>query len=333
MNLIKLAMLTLAIAFVGAIAHGHEVRPAYLEMREIAAGEYAILWKVPALGDRRLGLYVRLPETCKPKTEPVASIVNAVYSERWVAACAGGLAGREILIDGLQVSLTDVLARLTFSNGGMQVQRLTPESPTLRVGGGQSSYGVAWTYFVLGVEHILAGIDHLLFVLALMLLIHDRWMLAKTITAFTVAHSITLGGAALGYFSLPQRPVEATIALSIAFVASELVKMKDGKPRLSERAPWLVAFAFGLLHGFGFAGALKEVGLPQVDLPLALLMFNVGVEVGQLIFVAAVLIVLAVTGKLTTIPAARARLAAAYLIGTASMFWLIERLLSFPQGT
>jgi hypothetical protein len=154
-------------------------------------------------------------------------------------------------------------------------------------------------------------------------------MLVKTITAFTLAHSITLAGAALGYFSLAQKPVEATIALSIAFVASELIKLKPGERRLSESYPWVVAFAFGLLHGFGFAGALKEIGLPQVDVPLALLMFNVGVEAGQLMFVGAVLISFKAVSTLLTVPIAPMRFTAAYLIGTISIIWLFERLSSF----
>ena len=204
--------------------------------------------------------------------------------------------------------------------------------PALRSQELQSKLEVATTYFLFGVDHILSGIDHLLFVLALMLLIHDRWTLIKTITAFTVAHSLTLAGAALGYFSLPQKPVEATIALSIAFVASELIKMKPGEKRLSEAYPWIVAFSFGLLHGFGFAGALKEIGLPQIDVPLALLTFNLGVEIGQLLFVGAMLLTFKAISTLVTMPISWARVAAAYLIGTASTVWFMERLASFAAS-
>jgi hypothetical protein len=161
------------------------------------------------------------------------------------------------------------------------------------------------------------------------LLIHDRWMLVKTITAFTIAHSITLAGSTLGYLSLPQKPVEATIALSVAFVASELIKIRSAERRLSENYPWVVAFAFGLLHGFGFSGALKETGLPQTDVPLALLMFNFGVEAGQLLFVAAVLICFRAVDALLAVPVVPARLAAAYLIGTSSMVWFVARVSAF----
>jgi Hydrogenase/urease accessory protein len=307
----------------------HELRPAYLDMRETATNEFAVLWKVPALDDLRLGLYVRLPDVCKAKTETVRTIHDGAYFERWSVACPNGLKGQEIVIDGLRSTVTDALARIEYRDGTKQIARFTPEKPTLLVASGQSGLEVAETYFLLGVDHILTGFDHLLFVLALLLLIHDRWMLVKTVTAFTIAHSITLAGATLGYISLPQKPVEATIALSIAFVASELVKARSGERRLSEDYPWIVAFVFGLLHGFGFAGALKETGLPQTDISLALLTFNLGVEAGQLTFIAAALVVFRAASILVTVPIAPARLSAAYLIGTTSMVWLVARFSSF----
>jgi hydrogenase/urease accessory protein HupE len=310
-------------------ATAHELRPAYLDMREAAEDEFAVLWKVPALGDMRLGLYVRLPETCRPKAEPARSIEGGAYLERWTARCEGGLRGREITVDGLRSTVTDALARIEYRDGSVEIVRLTPEKAGFVVAGAQTTWEVAQTYFLLGVDHILSGFDHLLFVLALVLLIHDRWTLLKTITAFTLAHSITLAGATLEYFSLPQKPVEAAVALSIAFVASELIKMRPGERRLSEAYPWVVAFTFGLLHGFGFAGALKEIGLPQSDVSLALLTFNLGVEAGQLMFVATVLIAYRAIGMLVKIPMAPARLAAAYLIGTTAMVWLVARVGSF----
>ncbi|MGB2597287.1 MAG: HupE/UreJ family protein [Pseudolabrys sp.] len=314
---------------IGSSAMAHELRPAYLDMRETATNEFAVLWKVPALDDLRLGLYVRLPDVCKAKTETVRTIHDGAYFERWSVACPNGLKGQEIVIDGLRSTVTDALARIEYRDGTKQIARFTPEKPTLLVASGQSGLEVAETYFLLGVDHILTGFDHLLFVLALLLLIHDRWMLVKTVTAFTIAHSITLAGATLGYISLPQKPVEATIALSIAFVASELVKARSGERRLSEDYPWIVAFVFGLLHGFGFAGALKETGLPQTDISLALLTFNLGVEAGQLTFIAAALVVFRAASILVTVPIAPARLSAAYLIGTTSMVWLVARFSSF----
>jgi hydrogenase/urease accessory protein HupE len=298
-------------------------------MQETAPDVFAVVWKVPAAGDMRLPLDLQLPANCAERTPPAKEFDNNYLLTRWTALCSGGLRGHDIAVAGLRTTLTDVLARIGYADGTSEVSRLTPEHPRFTVTGKMDGWATASTYFMLGVEHILTGIDHLLFVLALMLLIRNRWMLVKTITAFTIAHSITLGGAALGYFSLPQKPVEAAIALSIAFVASELIKMKPGERRLSEAYPWLVAFTFGLLHGFGFAGALTEIGLPQADVPLALLTFNLGVEAGQLLFVGFVLLVTAAVSLLVSRPLARARTLAAYLIGISAMYWLVERLTAF----
>ena len=316
-------------AFLAFPVAAHELRPAYLSMRETAADEFAVVWKVPALGDMRLGLYVRLPDTCKTKDEPTGTIEAGAHFERWSVICPGGIKGHEVSIDGLRASLTDALARIEYRGGSTQVVRLTPATPQFVILGTQTAIEVAKTYFLLGVDHILTGIDHLLFVLALILLIRDRWMLVKTITAFTVAHSITLAGAALGYLSLPQKPVEATIALSIAFVAGELAKAEPGKRRLTESYPWVVAFTFGLLHGFGLAGALKEIGLPQTDIPLALFTFNLGVEAGQLMFVAAVLLSFKAVKAVYKVPPPTWRMVAAYGIGTISTVWLVSRVSSF----
>lgn len=316
-------------AFAAAAACADELRPAYFAMRETGPSEFAVFWKVPAAGDFRLGLYVRLPESCKAKSEPIRGMDAGAFFERWNVVCSHDMKGQEIVVDGLRTTVTDVLARIEYLGGSTQVARLSAASPSFVIAGAQTSLGVAKTYMFLGVEHILTSLDHLLFVLALIFLISDGWMLVKTITAFTVAHSITLAGAALGYLSLPQKPVEATIALSIAFLASELIKMRSEEKRLSEAYPWIVSFSFGLLHGFGFAGALKEIGLPQIDVPLALLTFNLGVEAGQLIFVLAVVTGMAAARQLFVIPLVPARLMAAYLIGTTSLVWLLSRISTF----
>ena len=328
MRLWSLLLLLLPLLANGPAA-AHELRPAYLELHEVAPNELTVLWKVPALGQMRLGLYARLPENCVSRTEPARSIETGAYLERWTTDCSGGLKGRTITIEGLSSTMTDALVHITYVDGATEIARLKPDLPSFTVAGQQTTLEVAATYFMLGVEHILSGFDHLLFVLALILLIHDLKQLVKTITAFTVAHSITLAGSALGYLSLPQPPVEAVIALSIAFVASEALKATPRAPRLSERYTWVVAFAFGLLHGFGFAGALKEVGLPHSDVPLALLTFNLGVEAGQLMFIAAVLTTFAsAKALLGTIPSI-SRAAAAYAIGITATIWLISRLWSF----
>ena len=322
-----LVLVLLTLSAPGACAD--ELRPAFLDIKEIAANEFAIRWKVPARGEMRLGLYVRLPAACKAASEPLTGFEAGSYFESFRIICPDGLKGETIAVDGLQATTTDALARIEYRGGATQIVRLNAEQTAFVVTGAQPWHEVARTYILLGVEHILASADHLLFVLALIFLVGDPWTLVKTVTAFTIAHSVTLAGATLGLFSLPQAPVEATIALSIVFLAREMVLTGRDPQRLSARRPWLVAFTFGLLHGFGFAGALKEVGLPQIDVPIALLTFNIGVELGQLIFIAGVLLTQRLARALISAPAQNARFAAGYAIGVAATFWTAERIASF----
>ena len=221
-------------------------------------------------------------------SKPEGTFSGDAYLERWRIQRAGGLENQTIHIDGLAGTKIDVLVRMENADGVTQTTRLLPASPSFTVEAAPSPWRVSATYLVLGIEHILLGIDHLLFVLALVLLVKGWKRLVGTITAFTVAHSITLAAATLGFVHVPGPPVEACIALSIVFVAAEIIRGRQGQPGLTERAPWVVAFTFGLLHGLGFAGALNEVGLPAQAIPLALLFFNVGVEIGQLAFIALV---------------------------------------------
>ena len=312
----------------------HEVRPAYLELRQTAAETYDGLWKVPGLGeDLRLGLYVELPVGCTNASEPRASMLNNAYSERWTAKCPGGLTGGTIHIAGLSATVTDVLVRLERLDGTTQIARLTPSAPSLVVEAAPGATEVARTYLMLGVEHILGGFDHLLFVLALLILVKGTRRLIWTVTAFTVAHSLTLAGATLGFVHVPGPPVEAAIALSIVFVAAEIVHSRQGMLGLTEKFPWIVAFTFGLLHGFGFAGALNEVGLPQSAIPVALFFFNVGVEVGQLLFIALVIAVIAlgrrIARRIDVAPVAWAWRVPPYAIGSVASFWLIQRIVAF----
>ncbi len=312
-----------------SIVQAHELRPAYLEISEKTGDSYDILWKVPARGNAWLSLYVLLPENCTgaPPSQPRFA-GNAAIS-RWTVNCTGGLAGGTITIDGLSSTLTDVLARIVRIDGTVQTSRITPTAPSVTVVESPGAASTAATYFVLGVEHILFGIDHLLFVLALLLLIRSVRTLIETITAFTVAHSITLGLTALGVASPAVPPVEAMIALSIVFVASEILRLEKGQESFAIRYPFVVAFVFGLLHGFGFGGALRDIGLPQKDVPLALLTFNLGVEVGQLLFVGAVLIAIALVRLLALHPVFHSRRAVAYMIGCISAFWFVQRLSTF----
>jgi hydrogenase/urease accessory protein HupE len=328
------ACLFIAVAFWFCVSHtatlrAHELRPAFLEIEEAADGAYAILWKVPARGDMQLSLYVLLPDTCRDISPVTRESTGVASVSRWQVRCDGGLVGKTITIDGLAATYTDVLVRIARADGTTQAARLSPDSPTLEVTGTPSSFDTAAAYFRLGVEHIITGFDHLLFVLALLLLIANVRTLIETITSFTVAHSITLAFAALGYSRVPQPPVEALIALSIMFVAAEIIRKQRGRLDLASSYPWLIAFLFGLLHGFGFGGALREIGLPQKDVPLALFTFNLGVEAGQLMFIAVVLALAAALRLVVKTSSQRPRVAAAYAIGSISALWFVERLASF----
>jgi hydrogenase/urease accessory protein HupE len=318
-----IALVTL-FAVLGAVAvAAHEVRPAYLELREVRQGEYAVLWKVPARGDMRLKLEPRFSDEAKA-SPAVTRLVPGAAVETWTLV-APALRGQTLGIAGLEGTMTDVLARIEFADGSSWTQRLTPQRPEATIPPRQSAWAVAALYLSLGVEHILLGLDHLLFVLALLILTSGTWRLVKTVTAFTLAHSITLGLATLGFVHVPTAPVEAVIALSIVFVAAEIIHIGQGREGIAARAPWIVAFTFGLLHGFGFAGALSAIGLPEGQIPLALFAFNLGVEAGQLLFIAACLASLALLSQVRLKLPAWARLVPPYAIGSVAMVWVIER--------
>ncbi|THK36383.1 HupE/UreJ family protein [Ensifer sp. MPMI2T] len=325
-----LAMIWLAFAWLLPMtAFAHEVRPAYLELREERPGEFSVLWKVPMQGDMRLGLTPAFSGETR-KSVHLSRTVSGAAIERWTLT-APALRGQTLSIDGLEATMTDVLARVEYLDGTSWTQRLTPREPAAAIPLADTALDVAPVYLKLGVWHILFGIDHLLFVLALMMLTRELGMLVKTITAFTVAHSITLALATLGFVHAPQAPVEAVIALSIVFVAVEIVHRDEGRVGVAARAPWIVAFGFGLLHGLGFAGALSEIGLPQGHIPLALLFFNLGVEAGQLVFVAAILLLLAAARRLQLVLPGWAPRVPAYAIGSVAMFWTIQRIAMFPN--
>ena len=308
----------------------HEVRPAYLELRETGPETYDVFWKVPGQGENlRLGIYVELPAGSTNVTAPRASMANNAFTERWTIRRAGGLTGGTIHIAGLTATMTDVLVRLERLDGSVQVTRLTPSSPSFTVEAAPAALEVARTYGVLGVEHILTGIDHLLFILALLIITGGGWKLVKTVTAFTISHSITLTAATLGFVHVPQRPVEAVIALSIVFVAAEIVRLHRGLESITSRAPWLVAFTFGLMHGLGFAGGLSEAGLPAGHVPTALLFFSGGVEAGHFMFIGVVLAFIALVRRIRLPFPGWTELVPPYAIGGVAMFWVIQRLAAF----
>jgi hypothetical protein len=308
----------------------HEVRPAYLQLHQTGEITYDVFWKVPAVGDSmRLSLFVQLPQTCSNLNQRHGFFVSGAYTEEWSVACQAGLAGSIIRIDGLTATLTDVLVRVERLDGSTQVTRVTSSTPTFVVQATPRRFEVARTYLVLGVEHILTGVDHLLFVSGLLLLVSGVRRLLLTVSAFTLSHTVTLTLATLGFVNMPPAPVEAVIALSILFVAYEVLRKNENPFGLAQRKPWLVAFSFGLLHGLGFAGGLSAAGLPAGHIPLALGFFSAGVEVGHFSFVAAVLLVLAVLRhKKTTLPSWSWRIPP-YAIGGVASYWLIARLAAF----
>jgi hypothetical protein len=312
----------------------HRLSPAFFGLTETEPNVFAVQWKVSISGGLAAVLEPQVPEGCSIANAVRTYTLDDVRLQHATVACPDGLAGRGFTVDGLPQTQTDVLLRVDYLDGSSSSQRLTPEAPSTVIPLRPSAFEVVRTYTVLGIEHILLGIDHLLFVLALLLLVDGVGRLVATVTAFTVAHSITLGAATLGFVHVPSAPVEAVIALSILFLASQLARRRvatydaaDGA-NLTARFPWIVAFAFGLLHGFGFAGALSEVGVPADAVPLALLFFNVGVELGQLLFIAAVFgLAWLVRLAAIRVPPVWQR-AAAYGIGSVAAFWVVERTLA-----
>jgi hypothetical protein len=312
------------------VAFADEIRPGYLELNTTDGNTYSVKWKVPMKGGMVLSLTPVLPDNCTERTPPSSMRSGGAMITRWSLSCPQGIDQGHIRIDGLEETSTDVLVRIVRQNGVTQMVRLTPDQTGLVVEAETSSLDVIRVYTALGIEHILGGVDHLLFVFALLLIVTNFRRLVGTITAFTLAHSITLAAATLGYVHVAQAPVEAVIALSILFLATEVIHNRQGRPGMAKRFPWLVAFIFGLLHGFGFAGALAEIGLPEQSIPLALLFFNVGVELGQLLFVLAVVGVGWALRRLVAQKVLQGgEVAASYLIGSLSAFWVIERTYSF----
>lgn len=321
-----LASIAVLLFWVAGAAGAHELRPGVLELREGQPGTYSLLWKRPAGGEVEIRIAPVLPPECRAASPGATLLTPGALVVRGTIACEGGLRGRTIAIDGLQSTLTDVLVRVYHADGWLETHLVKPFDPQVTLGERTSALQRSGAYLRLGVEHILLGVDHLLVVLGLLLIVRDRWVLVKTITAFTVAHSITLAAATLGFASVPVLPLNAAIALSILFLGPEIVRARRGQTSFTIRHPWVVAFAFGLLHGFGFASGLTTMGLPPAEIPLALLMFNVGVELGQLGFIALILLlerafrVLEIQWPrfVTALPG--------LMVGSLGAYWTIQRL-------
>jgi HupE / UreJ protein len=324
----RASLLVAALALTAADAPpaaAHEVRPGYLELRERPDGSYQVLWKGPMLGEMRLKIDPVFPESCRLTGMGRQQRTGGALLFRAAIECEGGLKDKTITIAGLESTLTDVLIRIHYLSGATETHLAHPSNPTITVGGPASVVTRIAAYIRLGVQHILLGVDHLLFVLGLLLIVANGWALLKTITAFTLAHSITLAVATLGWARAPVLPLNAVIALSILFLGPEIVRVWRGETSFTIRHPWVVAFAFGLLHGFGFASGLTAMGLPTNEIPLALLFFNVGVEIGQILFVLLIL-ALARSFLVLEIKWPRwARLIPGYAVGSLGAFWAIQR--------
>jgi hydrogenase/urease accessory protein HupE len=321
-------ILMLLFCFMSIQSRAHEIRPAYLQIIQITEQSYEVYWKVPSMGDAVPRIQPVFPKSFTVEVTKQPNQIPGSVIYYFKISSEGSLQGKEIFIQGLNKTLIDVLVTVAYLNGEKATMLLQPDMDSRIIPGKTTAVDVIKTYTVLGIEHILLGIDHLLFVLALILITKGKWKILKTITAFTIAHSITLSLAALGYANFPGPPVEAVIALSIVFLAMEILKNLKGEATLTSRKPWIVAFTFGLLHGFGFAGALSEIGLPQQEIPLALAFFNIGVELGQIMFVIVALLVLKIINLKKEYPS-YAKKIPAYAIGSVAAFWMIQRIVRF----
>lgn len=327
------AMLLLLLALAQPVCVlAHALDPAYLELSILDAGRWRVTWRVPDLNGTPMPITPRLPDSCETNDVPGPHFDGRGWSTAYVVNCQAGLFGGTIRIDGLENTRTDALVRYETAPDQAVTRRLTADQPGFVVPADPGHFEVFTSYVALGVTHILEGLDHLLFVLALLLLVRNPRRLLWAITAFTLAHSITLAAATMGWFNLPSAPVEVVIALSIVFLAWELAKPPERRDPVAERFPALVSFGFGLIHGLGFAGALHEIGLPERDVPMALFAFNVGVELGQLLFIGAVLAIGAAARRMAPLLARHDRgvtCLASYLIGSIAAFWVIERISGF----
>jgi hydrogenase/urease accessory protein HupE len=320
------------VSFAGA-AGAHETRTGFLELRETGPGTYSFLWKKPSGGEVEIYIAPIVPEACRLTVSgQQQQLTPGALIARGTLRCEGGIQGKTLVIDGLESTVTDVIVRVHHGDGRLESHLLKPVNPAVTLGAETTGWQRSRAYLRLGVDHILLGIDHLLFVLGLLLIVSDRWMLVKTITSFTIAHSVTLAAATLGHASAPIPPLNAAIALSILFLGPEIVRRWRGETSFTIRHPWVVAFAFGLLHGFGFASGLTTMGLPRAEIPLALLLFNVGVEIGQIFFVAAIVLL---ERAFRTLEIRWPRLVEAlpgYAVGSLGAYWTIQRTIVLLGG-
>jgi hydrogenase/urease accessory protein HupE len=329
---VLLAILLVPALYQPQEASAHESRPAYLQINEIAVNHYDVVWRTPLLSGMRLPVVLKLPDGVRDIGQPVVHELSDSLLERREIEVAGGLTGKRIDFVGLQATITDVMVRVATLDGAHSITLVHPAQSYVALEASHGLLATIGTFLLNGIEHILLGVDHLLFILGLLLIVKSTWMLVKTITAFTIAHSVTLAIATLGYAHIPTPPLNAAIALSILFLGPEIIRSSRGETSFTIRNPWGVAFAFGLLHGFGFASGLTAVGLPSAEIPLALLMFNLGVEIGQLAFVALILLLGRAFMVLEMKWPRLVEALPAFAVGSLGAFWTIERVAAMFGG-
>ena len=321
----RFALASALLALGSGSAQAHPLAPGLLDVRELEDGRAEILWKTSILRLRGTAVWPVLPEHCRALTVPEAIENGTSVTRTWTVSCGSlGLVGQRIGVEGLAGARIDVLVRIALADGRRVKRVLRARAPFITIPARDRRLDVARGYAMLGGEHILLGPDHLLFVLGLVLLVRRALPLVQTVSAFTVGHSITLALAALGFVRFPTGPIEVLIALSVFLLAAELARGETAPPTWVRRFPWVMATSFGLLHGLAFAGALSQVGLPEHEIPMALLAFNVGIELGQLLFILALLGVGAVLGAVST-PPSWARQVPVYAMGILAAFWCFQR--------
>lgn len=328
----RLGLMLVVLGLTG-VASAHPLAPTLLELRELDGGRVEVRWKASRLSAPGAIVMPVLPERCRAAGEPATTLAEDSVTRSWTVVCdPAGLVGEEVGFEGLGEARIDGLVRVTLADGRLIRGVVRAASPLLAIPERQQRIDIMRGYVIMGFEHIVTGIDHLLFVTGLLLLVHGRRQLLETITAFTVGHSLTLSLAALDLIRVPSGPTELLIALSVFLLAVELAREPDAPPSLLRRRPWAMALAFGLLHGLGFAGALHEIGLPPGDVPLALFAFNLGIEIGQLAFVAVLLAAAALLRRLHVAWPAWVLRIPLYTMGSLAAFWCFERAAALLGG-
>lgn len=311
-------------------SYAHEMDPGLVDITQLSEHKFEINWSAPVYFKKKHPARLVLPEHWQVlATKPVRKVRDSHLYSQLVNIPNDDFSKSKINIKGLEKTITEVFVRTLWLSGKKTSLLVLPQDPWFEIAANKTSWQIAGDYIYLGVDHILEGFDHLSFVLMLMWIVTLKRKLLLTITAFTLAHSLTLAAASFSIVSLPGPPVETMIALSIVFMAVELLKINQGRSSLTAQYPWLVAFFIGLIHGFGFSGALKDIGLPDGEILLALISFNVGVELGQLLFISVILVLTTLFNKIINTRPIWVNNIPVYIVGGMASFWFIERISQF----